>query len=90
MDKIKVKVKLKVKKKATANKKQFHLITDLANQHRDTTIHSFDTKEEVQDYVIDELENQVQYDFDDGDDIIIYGELLKVSISEKTFKVNMK
>jgi hypothetical protein len=78
------------RKKKVVSKKQYHLITNIKNEGRSTAVVSFDTKEEVQDYLVDELENHAGYDFTDGDDIIIYGELQKVTVSEKTYKVNIK
>jgi hypothetical protein len=90
LDKKKTGNKKARKKKVVTNKKQYHLITDIRNECRASTVVSFDSKEEVQDYLVTELEGQANYDFTDGDDIIIYGELQKVSVTEKTYKVNVK
>jgi hypothetical protein len=78
------------KKKTITNKKEYHLITDIKNIHRDTTLVSFESKEDVQEYLVSELERQIDYDFEGGDDIVIYGELLNVKVLEKTYKVNIK
>jgi hypothetical protein len=78
------------KKKAVISKKQYHLITDIKNAHRDTSIVSFESKEAVQDYLVSEMERQIDYSFEDGDDIVICGELLEVTVKEKTYKVNIK
>jgi hypothetical protein len=82
--------KKKHKKRAVTDKKQYHIITDIGNEYSDSAIVSFDNKEEVQDYLIGELQKNINYDFKSGNDIIIYGELKKVSVIEKTYKVNIK
>lgn len=81
---------VKKKKKTVTNKKQYHLITDLKNELRDTQVISFDTKDEVQDYLVDELDGEASYDFEGGDDIVIYGEMQTVNVTRKTYKVNVK
>jgi hypothetical protein len=93
VDKMNVKIRKLNKrnnKKEVISKKQYHLITDIKNAHRDTSIVSFESKEAVQDYLVSEMERQIDYSFEDGDDIVICGELLEVTVKEKTYKVNIK
>jgi hypothetical protein len=82
--------KKKLKKKKVTNEKQYHLITDIKNENRNTAVVSFDDKEELREYLVEELESAVGYNFDNGDDIVIYGELLKVNVTEKSYKIDIK
>jgi hypothetical protein len=76
-------------KKKADNKKKYHLITN-TNSDCDTVFKSFDSKEEVQEYLVSNLEDYMEYNFDNGNDVLIYGELQKVIITEKTYKVTIR
>ncbi len=69
--------------------KQIHLITDVINSDRDTKITSFGSISELETYLVNELKDDLDYDFDSGNDIVIRGEILKVSVTETTYKVKI-
>jgi hypothetical protein len=80
----------KKQKKAAAKKKgNIILITDLKDE-RHTTLTPFDSIEELQDYLIDELDGGCDYNFDNGNDVVVRGEILKVNVTETEFKVKIK